>query len=182
MSDFGGATVATQTESRAEGEEREARAQHTKFFIPRDRCEKPGDLPKKSHDVFGLGAAIFATVVKVDRRFPMFWQLCEDPFAVDAHLFEEIVSLNKGGGGNTQEAKSMNCLRKVIKKCSVLKGSAEESDRPDIMEVKAYFEKLISEVDDFSKIIAKEVRRLKEFLNVERFAYDDTWVNIEEVV
>jgi len=182
LSDFGGATLATQTESRPEGEERKAISQYTRFFTPRDRCENPAGLPKKSHDVFGLGAAVFATVVRVDRRFPQFWQLCEDPFEVDAHLFEEIVSLKDGDGGGAREAKSMNCLRKIIKKCSVLKGSDGESDRPKIEDVRVYFEKLIGGVEGFSKTISKEVSRLEEVLNVEAFAYDDTWVKIDEVV
>ena len=184
MSDFGGATLATQTESRLECHERLANNDKTLFFIPYDRYINLNQLPKKSHDIFSLGATMFATFIRIKTSVVLpFWEICKDPFTVDTYLFEEILSIkNKGSEIYMQEEKAMKYLRKIIKKCSVLKGSFGENDRPKINDVKIYLEKAIDNIENYSTIVSGEIRRLENLLIVETIAYDNTWVNISEVI
>jgi len=178
LSDFGGATVATQTLNRQTIDREKRGVPFTSFFISPERHKKLNVLPKKSDDVYSFGVCLYVSLCDASHIFHTTFH--ERYRSFERELFkpirENLHDLEKDG--KEVEADTLYGLLKIIHLCC-----AETPDTRPSME--CLHDKLEQIYDRYKlgNAVRSFVRQEmdNQIYPIKDFKFDDTWVDVKTI-
>jgi len=182
LSDFGGATEATQTLNRQTRDREKRGVPFTSFFISPQRDKNLYVLPKKSDDVYSFGVCLYVSLCNASHKFQTAFQtkFHERYRSFERELFkpirENLHDLEKNG--KEVEADTLYGLLKIIHLCC-----AENPDTRPSME--CLYDKLKQIYDRYklSNEVMSFVRQERDnhVYPINDFKFDNTWVDVKNI-
>ena len=177
LGNFGRSTKALRTESRSESTGKSTDViprflRYTDYFISKRRHNNKQGLPKKTDDVFSLGASVYATLANEDPTSKKFYIICENEFKMKLPVWKKIVEIEKTLSDENHHCNVVYELLKIVEICCL---ENDDENKKNIENVLEKFEFLSEMIGDLESAADEAAEKLKLDVKEKYWKPDDTW-------